>query len=125
MTAPVDTVTSPVALPEGASPFGTGPVFEVVVRSDVETFHGNVQVSAGRYQAQQSTHGDEGDITLWSPNYYARGDRDGGWVSLPPWSWTFPGEASRALPEHVCADEARSAVSGSDVYCGICHAALL
>lgn len=115
-----DTVTETVVLPADGSPFGTGPRFVVVIREDVTSLHGNVSVTAGRYEAQQDKHGDEGDICVWSPNYYARGDRDGGWVSLPPWSWTFPGEPARPLPDHDCFDNLRSGVAGG-VFCGICQ----
>lgn len=102
------------------SPFGVGEPFIVVIPEDVTTCHGNVSVTAGTYKAWQAHHGQEGEISLWSPNYYARGDRDGGWVGLPPWSWCFPNEDPRPLPEHDCMDNLRSGVAGG-VFCAICQ----
>lgn len=85
-----DTKTALQPLPVDC-PFGTGPRFEIVVRADVKSFHGNV--AAGRYEAQQSTDAPEGVVTIWSPNHYAAGDRGGMFMSLAASDWTFPGEA--------------------------------
>lgn len=111
--------TTTVELPADGSPFGVGPKFEIVVRTDITTHHGNVSVKAGRYEAQQSDDAPEGVVSVWSPEYYAKGDRDGGWVSIAAHMWTFPGEMSRPVPAHDCADHARSGVV-SGVYCGVC-----
>lgn len=103
--------------PESESPFGTGPKFVVSVPADVKTYHGNVSVPAGLYEAQQSTSAPEGTVSVWSPEHYA-GPL---WTSLPAHLWAFPGEAARPLPEHDCVTEARSAVAGPDIFCAVCH----
>lgn len=100
--------------------WGTGPTFEVVLHDDVVTSHGNVVAAAGTYNARQSSHGQEGDVTIWSPSHYTgRGMSVG--IALK--DWAFPGEAQRPMPEHDCIDNARSGVVDG-IYCGVCMAVL-
>lgn len=70
----------------------TGPVFVVRLPQDIETADGKLVARAGLYEAQDSSPTDtEREITIWSPEYYARGDQDGGWVGLPDSKWLVPG----------------------------------
>jgi hypothetical protein len=112
-----------VRMPED-NPFGIGPKFEIVVRKDIRTLHGNVQVPAGRYEAQASEDHDSrghpsknGVVIVWSANGYL----DGCWTSIAYEDWTYPGEALRPLPEHDCNDSShwRSGVAGG-IFCGVC-----
>ena len=104
-------------LPEGASPFGTGPVFVVRLHEDATSCHGNVIARAGLYEAQQASGSPEGHISVWSPDHYAGAM----WVGLPIYGWSFADEAQRPLPEHDCdnPDNWKSGVAGG-IFCAIC-----
>lgn len=107
-------------LPDGESPFGTGPVLTVVLPEAVTTLLGNVSAPAGVYEAQQQAHdAREGDITIWSEHHYTG---RGLWVCVPAYDWHFPGEEPRPIPAHNCHDHLRTAVCGPDLYCGLCQA---
>jgi hypothetical protein len=106
----------PYAAPEGAR------VFEVIVPEDVATGYGNVSVPAGRYEAIECDRDDsaEGTVMVFSPEHYS-GHRI--YVSLLAHLWTFPGEATRPIPEHDCIDYLVTGVVAEDeaLYCGICR----
>lgn len=110
-------MTDTVRLPVSRTPFGVGPTFEIVVPTDVHSFHGNLVTRAGRYEAQQTRNAPEGVVTVWSPDHYAGAL----WVSLAVTDWTFPGEDPRPIPVHDCLspEKLRSGVAGG-VFCGVC-----
>lgn len=69
----------------------TGPVFVVRLDEDITTAEGDLVARAGLYEAQDSSPSEkEREITIWSPDYYARGDQNGGWVGLPDCKWSVP-----------------------------------
>jgi hypothetical protein len=69
----------------------TGPVFVVRLHADITTAEGHLVARAGLYEAQDSSPSEkEREITIWSPDYYARGEGNGGWVGLPDWQWSLP-----------------------------------
>lgn len=68
----------------------TGPVFVVRLEEDVMTGDGHLVARAGLYEAQDSSPSEtQQEITIWSPDYYARGNLDGGWVGLPSAKWSL------------------------------------
>jgi|GEM_PF-6083729 len=79
-------------LPDGGPFLCTGPVFVVRLRADVSTTDGELLARAGLYEARDSSPTDgEREITIWSPDYFARGELGGGWVGLPDRTWTLVG----------------------------------